>query len=199
MWYLHCWSTGDIKVLHCVTDIFFKHIYLNMRSYCLIWAVWIPAVGGATQIGFQHSAVGLWSAEVCWVGSLHGSYWYHGITMLYTVYPIEYVMNSIFHEIWTWVSFAYILFMICCWDDMFAHILQGCFTGTGQSYDCVSVATLKDVGKIDLCHTTTKYKAQTVCIIQGIYRDHFVYVPSQWEMTLQCDVISHCLGTCTKW
>ena len=30
-------------------------------------------------------------------------------------------------------------------------------------------------------------------------RDHFVYVPSQWEMMLQCNVVSHCLGTYTIW
>ena len=29
-------------------------------------------------------------------------------------------------------------------------------------------------------------------------RDHFVYVPSQWEMMLHC-VVSHWLGTCTEW
>ena len=32
-----------------------------------------------------------------------------------------------------------------------------------------------------------------------VYREHFVYVPSQWEATLQCNVVSHWLGTCTKW
>ena len=30
-------------------------------------------------------------------------------------------------------------------------------------------------------------------------RDQIVYVPSQWEMTLHCNVISHWLGTYTKW
>ena len=30
-------------------------------------------------------------------------------------------------------------------------------------------------------------------------RDHFVYVPSQWETMLQCNVVSHWLGACTKW
>ena len=30
-------------------------------------------------------------------------------------------------------------------------------------------------------------------------RDHFVYVPSQWEMTLQCNVISHWLVTYIGW
>ena len=31
------------------------------------------------------------------------------------------------------------------------------------------------------------------------HRDHFVYAPSQWEMTLQCNVVSHWLGAYTKW
>ena len=31
------------------------------------------------------------------------------------------------------------------------------------------------------------------------HRDNFVYVPSLWEATLQCNVISHWLGTNTKW
>ena len=33
----------------------------------------------------------------------------------------------------------------------------------------------------------------------SLHRDHFVYEPSQWEMTLQCNVISHWLGAFTKW
>ena len=37
------------------------------------------------------------------------------------------------------------------------------------------------------------------CILYTKGRDHFVYVPSQWKMTLQCNVISHWLGTFTKW
>ena len=30
-------------------------------------------------------------------------------------------------------------------------------------------------------------------------RDHFVYAPSQWETTLQCNIISHWLSAYTKW
>ena len=30
-------------------------------------------------------------------------------------------------------------------------------------------------------------------------RDHYVYVPSQWEMALQCNPISHWLGTYIEW
>ena len=32
-----------------------------------------------------------------------------------------------------------------------------------------------------------------------ISRDHFVYAPSKWETTLQCNIFSHCLGAYTKW
>ena len=33
----------------------------------------------------------------------------------------------------------------------------------------------------------------------NVHRDQFVYVLSQWEMTLQCNVVSHWLGAYTKW
>ena len=33
----------------------------------------------------------------------------------------------------------------------------------------------------------------------AIYRDHFVYVPSQWETTLHFNVVFHWLGAYTKW
>ena len=33
----------------------------------------------------------------------------------------------------------------------------------------------------------------------GNCRDPFVYLPSQWELTLQCNVGSHWLSACTKW
>ena len=39
------------------------------------------------------------------------------------------------------------------------------------------------------------------CVIQWpvMGRDHFVYTPSQWETTLQCNVVSHWLGAFTEW
>ena len=35
--------------------------------------------------------------------------------------------------------------------------------------------------------------------IQDLSRDYSVYVPSQWETTLHCNVVSHWLGAYTKW
>ena len=34
---------------------------------------------------------------------------------------------------------------------------------------------------------------------QSTSRDHFLYAPSQWEATLQCNVVSHGLGAYTEW
>ena len=31
------------------------------------------------------------------------------------------------------------------------------------------------------------------------YRDHSGHGPSQWETTLQCNIISHCLSPCPEW
>ena len=33
----------------------------------------------------------------------------------------------------------------------------------------------------------------------AVHRDHFVYVSNQWEVTLQCNVVSHWLGTLEEW
>ena len=33
----------------------------------------------------------------------------------------------------------------------------------------------------------------------SFHRDHFVNASSQWETTLQCNVVSHLLGAHTKW
>ena len=39
----------------------------------------------------------------------------------------------------------------------------------------------------------------TLCIWYCYGRDHFVYVPSQWEMALHCNAISHWVGAYTEW
>ena len=39
----------------------------------------------------------------------------------------------------------------------------------------------------------------STAIFPCIPRDHFVYAPSQWEATLQCNVVSHWLDAFIKW
>ena len=48
-------------------------------------------------------------------------------------------------------------------------------------------------------HTISNHSALTRSVNQMRLRDHSVYVPSQWETTLQCNVVSHWLGTYTEW
>ena len=36
-------------------------------------------------------------------------------------------------------------------------------------------------------------------VLHQILRDHFLYEPCQWEVTLQCNIISHWLGPYIKW
>ena len=45
------------------------------------------------------------------------------------------------------------------------------------------------------------YKSPTLCGYNpyAVIRDHFVYVPSQWETMLQCNIVCHWLGAYTNW
>ena len=56
--------------------------------------------------------------------------------------------------------------------EVFIHIHQGCFTGTGEIVKLLQCQWSKPdgYGKISHCITTTKHsKAKTVCIFLGIY------------------------------
>ena len=60
-------------------------------------------------------------------------------------------------------------------DEVFIHIHQGCFAGTGAIVRLPQCQWSKPdgCGKISQCITTTKHsKAKTVCIFLGIYCSH---------------------------
>ena len=46
---------------------------------------------------------------------------------------------------------------------------------------------------------TTLYISFPFIMHCTVYKDRFVHEPSHWEATLQCNVVSHWLGACTKW
>ena len=50
-----------------------------------------------------------------------------------------------------------------------------------------------------VCYIKLKRKHFLTCISDSLLRDPPVYVPSQWEMALQCNAISHWLGAYTEW
>ena len=91
--------------------------------------------------------------------------------------------------------------------EVFIHIHQGCFAGTGAIVRLPQCQCSKPdgYGKISQCITTTKHsKAKTVCIFRRIYRNsymnnyfkdfyfkiiyiihmHVVYVQSRWRERL---------------
>ena len=81
--------------------------------------------------------------------------------------------------------------MVMLMDD-FNHILQGYSAGTGE----ITEATHKNMGKIGQHLNKTKHNKMLICayIIGLLYRADSRFTPSQWEMALLCNKVSHLLG-----
>ena len=89
------------------------------------------------------------------------------MSRLYTVYPKKYAHG--------FVVLCFVVVMqsfIMNSHEVFIHIHQGCFSGTGAIVRLPQCQWSKPdgYGKISQCITTTKHsKAKTVCIFLGIY------------------------------
>ena len=92
-----------------------------------------------------------------WISKL-GHHWFR---KWLTVYPKKYTHG--------FVVLCFVVVMqsfIMNSHEVFVHIHQGCFAGTGCQW-----SKPDGYGKISQCITTTKHsKAKTVCIFLGIYR-----------------------------
>ena len=93
--------------------------------------------------------------------------WSQWVDRVYTVYPKKYAHG-----------FVVICFVVAMQSfimnshEVFIHIHQGCFAGTGAIVRLPQCQWSKPdgYGKISQCITTTKHsKAKTVCIFLGIY------------------------------
>ena len=90
------------------------------------------------------------------------------------VYPKKYAHG--------FVVFCFVVVMqsfIMNSHEVFVHIHQGCFAGTGAIVRLPQCQWSKPdgYGKISQCITTTKYsKAKTVCIFLGIYCTYIIMV-----------------------
>ena len=76
--------------------------------------------------------------------------------------------------------------------EVFIHIHQGCFAGTGAIVRLPQCQWSKPdgYGKISQCITTTKHsKAKTVCIFLGIYCITVQYPP--YAMYILTDAVTH--------
>ena len=93
--------------------------------------------------------------------------WYTIHSKLHTVYPKKYAHG--------FVVLCFVVVMqsfIMNSHEVFIHIHQGCFAGTGAIVRLPQCQWSKPdgYGKISQCITTTKHsKAKTVCIFLGIY------------------------------
>ena len=81
--------------------------------------------------------------------------------------------------------------MVMLLDD-FNQIIQGYSTGSGE----MTEATHRNMGKIGQHLNKTKRNKMLICayIIRLLYRAGFRFTPSQWEMALLCNKVSHWLG-----
>ena len=97
-------------------------------------------------------------------GTVHSKKYAHGFVVLcFVVVMQSFIINS--HEV-------------------FIHIHQGCFAGTGAIVRLPQCQWSKPdgYGKISQCITTTKHsKAKTVCIFLGIYCSHYTLVPKCYK------------------
>ena len=110
-------------------------------------------------------------AKSLWSTWCHSSTWikghYSGISEVSTVYPKKYAHG--------FVVLCFVVVMqsfIMNSHEVFIHIHQGCFAGTGAIVRLPQCQWSKPdgYGKISQCITTTKHsKAKTVCIFLGIY------------------------------
>ena len=93
-----------------------------------------------------------------------------GVGRQTTVYPKKYAHG--------FVVLCFVVVMQSCIinsHEVFIHIHQGCFAGTGAIFRLPQCQWSKPdgYGKISQCITTTKHsKAKTVCIFLGIYCTH---------------------------
>ena len=113
----------------------------------------------------------------------------------YTVYPKKYAHG--------FVVLCFVVVMqsfIMNSHEVFIHIHQGCFAGTGAIVRLPQCQWSKPdgYGKISQCITTTKHsKAKTVCIFLGIYCNR--YYSCWWPGDGRSQVISsHGIDICCR-
>ena len=111
----------------------------------------------------------------------------------YTVYPKKYAHGFIV------LCFVVVMHsFIMSSHEVFIHIHQGCFAGTGAIVRLPQCQWSKPdgYGKISQCITTTKHsKAKTVCMFLGIYCSFVYYhcsvvLPGSWPLTSSLLLVS---------
>ena len=152
----------------------FCDLYFNNETWMLsFWRNFRDWIHGATKYGnFDNMTADL---------TVYPKKYAHGFVVLcFVVVMQSFIMNS--HEV-------------------FIHIHQACFAGTGAIVRLPQCQWSKPdgYGKISQCITTTKHsKARTVCIFLGIYCNpiHMGHFPGTWQSWNYLSAIGvDCLGS----
>ena len=89
-----------------------------------------------------------------------------------------------------WHTIHCLFFTINCWHKWFCYDF---YHTIEQLYNMITFSKILTKGTGDLfCHQLGRD-------MECLRRVHFVYAPSQWEITLHCNVVSNWLGAYTKW
>ena len=142
---IHCWLTNSLVINQAF--IIRKSQLLVLHFICLIPRPWWIFIYKNTECLKQHKISLRRSSR-----TVYPKKYAHGFVVLcFVVVMQSFIMNS--HEV-------------------FIHIHQGCFAGTGAIVRLPQCQWSKPdgYGKISQCITTTKHnKAKTVCIFLGMY------------------------------
>ena len=76
---------------------------------------------------------------------------------------------------------------------------QSINTGITRSLKILSIIWTDNTKLLPVLHDFYHTLADRLTVSTWLSREHFVYVPSQWEKTLHCNVVSHWLGAYTKY
>ena len=157
--WIYCWvnkaEAGDLRRHRAHPDV----ILMKSRR------VWVKSTGTIIQLG-PLSLADNWS--VVRINNYICCFTWDVITHPWpTIYPKKYAHG--------FVVLCFVVVMqsfIMNSHEVFIHIHQGCFAGTGAIVRLPQCQWIKPAGygKISQCITTTKHsKAKTVCIFLGIY------------------------------
>ena len=132
-----------------IVNIFWPSLLTNICVSCSLWLEYIYRPGHTHIVLTKY--IGFFYGDVT-ILTVYPKKYAHGFVVLcFVVVMQSFIMNS--HEV-------------------FIHIHQGCFAGTGAIVRLPQCQWSKPdgYGKISQCITTTKHsKAKTVCMFLGIY------------------------------
>ena len=158
---------------------------MSFKIFCQILSSKLSVLNWTHSFHWVRSGGTIWrhrsrsnlAQEMAWCLTAISQYRYQCWLTISTVYPKKYA-----HSFVVLCFVVVMLSFIMNSHEVFIHIHQGCFAGTGAIVRLPQCQWSKPdgYGKISQCITTTKHsKAKTVCIFLGIYCRVLWYSPEE--------------------